>query len=85
MIEVCKSNHYAVHLKYTMLYVNHISIKLKGKKERKYTCIYFHPTFALLGMYYKEIEYTPKFMTEIVTIKLFKKENNLKGSQSIII
>ena len=56
MIEVCESNHYAVHLKHTMLYVNPISIKLKGKKERKYTCIYFHPTFALLGMYYKEID-----------------------------
>lgn len=52
----------------------------KGKKERK-ICIHFHPTFALLGMYYKEIDRTQKFLAKILTTKLFKKRkfrNNLR-------
>ena len=31
--DVCKSNHYAVHLKLTELCINYISVKLEGKKH----------------------------------------------------
>ena len=33
--DVCKSNHYALHLKHTVLYVNYTSVKLRKERKEK--------------------------------------------------
>ena len=69
-----------------MLYVNHISIKLEGKKKRKNMCIHFHPTFALLGMDYKE---TDRIYTKIygrdIHYKAIQKKKIQKQSKGLTI